>query len=79
MKPQKIRIEMSTASLDRMSDMIRLTEGQPGCSFLLQVESSGSAKGLYLPDKEAAKVQEVLQPLWDMAVDRQDSEDFSEI
>jgi len=67
MQPKRIDVEMSTATLDRISDIIAHSERTDNCIFLLQVYADGTAEGLYLPEKDALKVKAVLKPVWEKA------------
>jgi len=66
-KPKRIDVEMSVMTLDRLSDIIAHAERTDNCMFILQVYADGSAEGIYLPEKDALKVKEVMKPIWEKA------------
>ncbi len=69
MKIQRIDVQMSTATLDNLSDTIKHVETEyrkgAGYSFFLQVFSSGHAHGIALPREEGTKLKHLLKEFWE--------------
>jgi hypothetical protein len=73
---KKVKVELSVETLDRLSDAIKSVESyERDSSFLLQVFSDGTAKGLALYGDEAEKASLAMKPFWDSA-EPYDDEDY---
>ena len=71
MKARRIHIEVSEETMEKLQGFVDKASNikNPTRSFILQVFDNGTAKGLFLPKKEAEFLKPILQKLWDDAID----------